>query len=176
MTTPVKTAANRQNALQSTGPRTLEGQAIAAKNALKHGLLSQEVLLPSENAEMLAELVQRVREDLQPVGELETILVDRVVAAFWRLRRLRIVETGIFSWYLYEGQAARAEGDARSYEDDSLQAFLKMEITITDEEKRKEALAKANEARQRQAESCTFGSAFIRDASGADVFSKLSRY
>ncbi len=37
-------AANRANALRSTGPQTPEGQAVSARNALKHGILSKAVI------------------------------------------------------------------------------------------------------------------------------------
>jgi hypothetical protein len=37
--------ANQQNALKSTGPKTDEGKAIAARNSLKHGLLAKEVVI-----------------------------------------------------------------------------------------------------------------------------------
>ena len=36
-----------------------------------------------------------VRAELQPVGEVEALLVDRIIASAWRLRRLVKVETGI---------------------------------------------------------------------------------
>jgi hypothetical protein len=179
MTTPAKKTSNRQNALQSTGPQTQEGKAIASKNATKHGLLSREVLLPNENAEALAELAQRLREDLQPVGELEDLLVDRVISFIWRLRRLVRVEGGIFTSNLYEELAERAERKARSYEQNtSLEAMMMMmSVRITDEKKRAEALAKAKEMRDLQAEeSSIVALAFARDVSGADAFSKLSRY
>jgi hypothetical protein len=177
MTTPTKMTSNRQNALQSTGPQTQEGKAIASKNATKHGLLSREVLLPNENAEALAELAQRLREDLQPVGELEDLLVDRVVALFWRLRRLVRVEGGIFTSNLYEELAERAERKARSYEQNTSLEAMMMSVRITDEKKRAEALAQAKEMRDLQAEeSSIVALAFARDVSGADAFSKLSRY
>ena len=38
MTSPRKLFTNRQNALRSTGPKTAEGKARVAKNALRHGL------------------------------------------------------------------------------------------------------------------------------------------
>ncbi|MFI5381076.1 MAG: hypothetical protein ACHRHE_17400, partial [Tepidisphaerales bacterium] len=44
-----RTAANRRNALKSTGPRTPEGKAKSALNALKHGLTAQSPLLPTED-------------------------------------------------------------------------------------------------------------------------------
>jgi len=83
--------ANRQNAKKG-GVKTAEGKALAKLNALKHGLLSQEVLLSVENEETLAELEGRLVAELQPQGELERILVDRIVSSVWRLKRALIVE------------------------------------------------------------------------------------
>jgi hypothetical protein len=36
--------ANRRNAQKSTGPKTPDGRAVSKMNALKHGILSKEVL------------------------------------------------------------------------------------------------------------------------------------
>ena len=96
MTSDKQIEANRRNARKSTGPRTQEGKARVGNNAVKHGLLSQDVLVPREDREALRELSERLREELEPVGELEDMLVDRIVAAHWRLRRLGRVEADIF--------------------------------------------------------------------------------
>jgi hypothetical protein len=53
MTSEKKAEANRRNALKSTGPKTPEGKDAVRLNALKHGLLSQEILLPGEDEEAL---------------------------------------------------------------------------------------------------------------------------
>jgi len=63
---------------------------------LKHGLLSRHVLLPDDDEATLVELGKRLRAHLQPVGKLEVLLVDRMVTATWRLRRLLIVEQYLF--------------------------------------------------------------------------------
>jgi len=84
--------ANRQNAKKG-GVKTLEGKALTRLNALKHGLLSQEVLLAEESDEALTDLEQRLVSDLQPEGELERIMVDRIVSSMWRLKRTLKVET-----------------------------------------------------------------------------------
>ncbi len=97
MTSEKQAQANRQNARKSTGPRTPEGKDRASNNAVKHGLLSQEVLIRGEDGAALRELSERLREELKPVGELEDMLMDRIVAAHWRLRRLGRVETDIFT-------------------------------------------------------------------------------
>jgi hypothetical protein len=71
-----KIEANRENAQKSTGPRTPEGKAAASRNALRHGLLAQQVLLPGENGEALRKLGEVLRTELQPVGDLENLFVD----------------------------------------------------------------------------------------------------
>jgi hypothetical protein len=178
MTTPRKAEANRHNALMSTGPRTPAGKAAVRLNALKHGLLSQEILLPRGDGEALRELGERLRAELQPVGELESLLVDRITAVLWRLRRLGKVEVGVFAWERYEELAERAEREAREYEsepDDFLMEL--MTIKIVDEQKHEEALSKARQMRSEQEdETITLGRTFPRDAERANAFSKLSRY
>ncbi len=177
-----KTDANRRNALKSTGPKTLEGKAATRLNAVKHGLLSEEVLLPGEDEVALRELSEHLRAELQPVGELESLLVDRVVALYWRLRRLSRVEAGIFAWELYGELVERARNEARMYEHhenpmDGLIQSVQSKITITDEQKHQEALSKAKEMElKRDTENAKLGQTFVRDADKTNAFSKLSRY
>jgi hypothetical protein len=100
MTSDKQAEANRRNALKSTGPKTPEGKAVARLNARKHGLLSREVLLPGEDEDALRDLDEGLRAELRPAGQLENLLVDRIVEAVWRLKRLGRVEAGIFAWEL----------------------------------------------------------------------------
>jgi len=95
MTSENRVEANRMNALKSTGPKTAEGKAIAKMNALRHGLLSSQVLVAGEKGKDLEELGQRLRSELRPVGELEHLLVDRIVSSVWRLRRCLRLESGV---------------------------------------------------------------------------------
>ena len=87
--------ANQRNALKSTGPRTQEGKAAVRHNALTHGLLAKETLLSEEDQKVLAKLGAAVRDRLRPEGELEDLLVDRIVSAVWRLRRAQKIEAGV---------------------------------------------------------------------------------
>jgi hypothetical protein len=123
--------ANKRNARKSSGPKTPEGKAAVSHNALKHGLLSQEMLLPDEDESSLVQLSEHLHSQLQPVGELESLLVERIIAAAWRLRRVLTVEAEI-------------------YEAESSDRYTREEYGL--------------------------GMAFIRDANGANAFSKLSRY
>jgi hypothetical protein len=104
-----KIEANRKNALQSTGPKTAEGKQIVKFNALKHGLLSKEIIIGDgegqEDEKAYQDLHFQLTNDLQPVGVLEEILVEKIAICYWRLKRAVRSETGeirkrldIFSW------------------------------------------------------------------------------
>ena len=187
MTSEKKAQANRRNALKSTGPKTPEGKAAVRLNALKHGLLSQEMLLPGEDEEALRELGQDLRDELQPVGELENLLVERIIASYWRLRRLGRVEAGIFAWQSnevtknYREPVRIIEVHHRlNPEEDDPEGVPELTDKIgppkedqEDQETRREVEEK--EA-SRDAETPMLGRAFIHDADGANAFSKLSRY
>src|SRR5918997_4384401 len=106
MTSDRKAEANRQNVLKSTGAKTPEGKASVRHNALKHGLLAQEVLLQEEDEQALRELDERLRAELRPEGEIEDLLVEQIVAAQWRLRRMRRSAAGIFDLQSNEARSA----------------------------------------------------------------------
>ena len=84
--------ANRENA-KLGGVKSEEGKEISKLNAIKHGILSKEVLLNDENEDDLVELGKKLRQELKPVGELEMIMVERVVSGTWRLKRALRGET-----------------------------------------------------------------------------------
>jgi hypothetical protein len=98
MTSERQAAANRMNARHSTGPKTQKGKAAVRLNALRHGLLTLDLVLPGEDADALEDLLNRVRADLSPVGPIEELLADRVVNTMWRLGRLGRAETALFDW------------------------------------------------------------------------------
>ena len=85
--------ANRTNASKSTGPQTADGRAAASRNALRHGLRSNQLLLAGEDPEEFAQLNADLLEALAPVGAVELSLAERIVIAIWRQRRLTRAET-----------------------------------------------------------------------------------
>ena len=97
-------AANRENSRKSTGPVTVPGKRTVSRNAVKWGVFSELVVLPDDDRTMFDGFTRRVRDDLHPVGALETTLADAIVACLWRWRRLHGIEAGLFTMYrIYEG-------------------------------------------------------------------------
>lgn len=90
--------ANRRNAQFSTGPRTENGKAASRWNAIKHGALARQVVvsgfLHQESTGDFKKLCREYQESLQPIGPLEEMLVSQIVATVWRLRRVRMAESG----------------------------------------------------------------------------------
>jgi len=90
--------ANRRNARRSTGPRTVAGKRRARWNALKHGLLAAEAVIPAGDGRELRPQFERLhrqlRRDLRPGNALEEMLVEKIAVFYWRLRRLLRYETG----------------------------------------------------------------------------------
>ena len=65
-----KLSANRRSAAKSTGPKTQEGKAAVGRNALKHGLLSAQVVVytgdGAENPEEFQALLDGLIADFDP--------------------------------------------------------------------------------------------------------------
>jgi hypothetical protein len=77
MSTTAQILANRQNAGQSTGPKTPEGKQISSRNATRHGLSGVFNVLPHENAEEFDDLAARLRDDFQPAPKTKTFSSTR---------------------------------------------------------------------------------------------------
>ena len=102
MTTNAQIKANRKNAKKSTGPRTEEGKTRVAKNALKHGLLARDTVLPGEDPADFDSQLSALEADIQPANSLEFELVRQIADAQWRMRRLTRLETGFLAAALDE--------------------------------------------------------------------------
>ncbi|MBP3956748.1 hypothetical protein J8F10_15860 [Gemmata sp. G18] len=95
MTTLAKIEANQRNAQLSTGPRTLEGKSIVARNATKHGIFAAVPVLPGESTDEWEAHRTGVVESLAPIGLLELNLAERAALLLWRLQRLARYETEV---------------------------------------------------------------------------------
>jgi len=86
MTTLKQIEANRRNA-KLGGVKTEEGKAVSKYNAIKHGILTKDIILSGENEAELVDFSKKIRTELKPANEVELILVERIIANTWRLKR-----------------------------------------------------------------------------------------
>jgi len=96
MTSAAQVSANRSNAQKSTGPRTPEGKAAVAQNAVKHGLLAKEVVIKGEDPGEFELYRDQMLEELAPAGPMESMLAHRIVGLAWRLRRAERLQAAAF--------------------------------------------------------------------------------
>jgi hypothetical protein len=76
------------------GPKTEDGKRRAALNAIRHGVLSNKlIVLQSESEEEFEEMKLSYYMALEPANFMERELVDEMVWAKWRQRRAIASET-----------------------------------------------------------------------------------
>jgi hypothetical protein len=85
MATEAQIAANRANALKSTGPRTAAGEARSSQHALPHGFRARNIRTPAEHSEHFNELLAEFRVEYRP---RESAPVDALATARWRAMRM----------------------------------------------------------------------------------------
>lgn len=174
MATEKQIAANRRNAQLSTGPRTAEGMARVAGNAITHGLTASTPVLSDEEKGTYDALRERLYRQYGPVVALAAELVEEATSILWRLRRVPAIECAIFERGHWEEKIAAARDAVRSSNpnDQVLSLLGGAESGATGAAQAE--LQKVEEAAQ---QALTIGaSGFLRDAFGADMLDKLTKY
>jgi hypothetical protein len=89
--------ANRANARKSTGPKSKEGKKISSRNAVTHGLYTDDLIVNSpslkENQAEYEAIFTALTEELQPEGVLQEFLVRKIANCVWRSGRVLRAET-----------------------------------------------------------------------------------
>jgi hypothetical protein len=106
MASAAQILANRRNAQKSTGPRTEEGKAVSAQNAVRHGLLARDDVIGSEDQADFDRLREEMLGELDPAGRVETELAERVVSLTWRLKRAQRLQDEVFDYLLARDAAS----------------------------------------------------------------------
>ena len=115
---PRKIEANRRNAKQSTGPKTSAGKVMSSWNSTRHGLLSERLpLMHGKDKKQFARLLSSLRQDLEPVGTVEEVLVEKIAQEYWRL--------GVAAWH-----EAEALGRMNPFGKTSIDRILRYETAI----------------------------------------------
>ena len=92
-TTERKKESARLNGAKSHGPVTSEGKQNSSLNAVKHGLLSNTVLLPGESEYHFQQLLDSLIQTYNPQTDAEAKLVEQIAAVTWFQLRLLGIET-----------------------------------------------------------------------------------
>ena len=89
----LKSETARLNGAKSRGPVTAQGKSNSSRNAIRHGLCSDLVVLPHEDKAAFEELRQSYLDRFRPADHLESGLIEKMANATWRLNRLTGIET-----------------------------------------------------------------------------------
>ncbi len=137
ITSLAKVETNRKNGAKSTGPKTGKGKAVVRLNALKHGLLSKELIIrhgdAKEDESEFARLLQDLCDELSPQGTVEEILVERIAACYWRLRRSAKFEVGTLREEL--DKAVSDYKPTSTWKDKKVDLFADYEALVEDEQR-----------------------------------------
>lgn len=98
---PDRPTTSRANGAISHGPTTPEGKVTSSRNALRHGLSANKLVLPSESQPAYRKLLQDYFDHFKPTTGVERELVYTMALARWRLRRLSTIEVNMYSNQLF---------------------------------------------------------------------------
>jgi hypothetical protein len=92
MSTERQQQASRANGSKSHGPVTSAGLLNSSQNALKHGMLSETIVLKCESTDRFISVVAALFEEFQPQTPFEESLIEDMAVARWRRMRIRGME------------------------------------------------------------------------------------
>jgi enoyl-CoA hydratase/carnithine racemase len=97
MRTDKQIQASRANGKKSLGPVTPEGKRISSRNAQRHGLLTETIVLEGEAEERFRAMLARSWDEFHPLSDSERTLVEAMTVAKWRQIRVWGMETAHLS-------------------------------------------------------------------------------
>lgn len=159
--------------------RGTQGEKRARLNALKYGVTSRALLLPGESPAEFEALDAGLRAALAPVGAAEVGLVDRILSAKVRRRRIDRAECSILTAGSRQRAVERARREPRRLATDLAAVRIALGAdAATDEEQQlpayTQAIAEEEELmRIRDGEDTDFG---VTYASSLDTLDRLERH
>ena len=118
-------AANRSNALKSTGPKTQEGKERARRNGLKHGLTGKGIVIAATDADEAARRYETLEAEMAPKNDLARQIVGRVALITLKLDRSSEHEAKTISYGMRH--AVEKFDDARLAEVEHLYSWIAKE-------------------------------------------------
>jgi len=110
MATDKQILANRNNALKSTGPKTIKGKYWSSRNHITHGLTTKDLVV-GEDQKAFEIFRDEMLKCLKPIGILEEQIVFKIIDIGFRLRRVFAIESGIYNFQILSYQASKDKID-----------------------------------------------------------------
>ncbi len=99
MASQLRSDTSKINGAKSHGPKSAETRAISSQNALKHGCTAHHtLLLACEDPDEFQRVLDDYSADYRPTNSTERRLVEEMFGAFWRIRRLKSMETALLNY------------------------------------------------------------------------------
>ena len=135
----------RQNGAKAAGTKSPAGIQKSSQNSLKHGLTGKAVVLTNESQQQFDDLHQSYVHEFSPESTVEMDLVDQMVSAQWRLRRIWRMQTAALDLKMDQQEAEIAKAfhqidqttrvsvafTALANEEKALDLYLRYEIAYT---------------------------------------------
>src|SRR5262245_12450232 len=95
-----KAASNRRNAQRSTGPKSVAGKNVVRRNALRHGLTAEKLVVMGDDAEEFQAMAAAHMADINPRNSIELELCKTFSLAAWRRQRCVSTEAALTNQYI----------------------------------------------------------------------------
>jgi len=115
MATNKQISANRKNSKKSTGPNTANGKLKSSLNSIKHGLYAEKIAVIGENIDEVNEFIERLVNELKPVGVHQEFIVSKMIDIAIRSKRIAMFEAGIVNHEMQEYEASKYKDDVASF-------------------------------------------------------------
>ena len=150
-------------------------------NALKHGLAAKTVVIRGEDPREFEAMRSALVRDFAPKTTYAELLVDRLAANFWRLRRIPIFEAAIIEYQCLDLDKYDAWDIIGDFVDSHLEDEKRSNNPVIPAEDYTDEVAEAEqtyaiaaEAQKRPA--AVLARMFIKISSDSEILDKLSKY
>ncbi len=112
MTSSRKAIANRENAIKSPGHKTARGKKNSAKNAVKHGFYSRELIIDEKDKPEFESLRESLLAQLDPSTALQGIAFEQIVSSCWRCKlAMRLEMHRLRTWFTPGVESEESDSD-----------------------------------------------------------------
>jgi hypothetical protein len=125
-----KSEAARLNGAKSRGPITPEGKAVSSMNALRHGMCAKSLVLTNEDEAKFQLMRDGYLAHFQPFDEVELDLLEEIISARWRQRRIWGLETALLDLQM-DKQAKEIEAQFKRIDETTRTAVAYMALSDT---------------------------------------------